>query len=136
MSSPSEKSVLARQVELLQGLCDALEEEKGFLISSDLKGLRRVSERKEELIRQLSKLQKEDVEKGKAREAREMKSKIDSLKLEIRLRAQENRQFVCEMLDFIEGLIGVIAGSGAEPGLYGKTAGSPEKPTLIYRAQV
>ncbi|GEM_PF-3984867 len=124
-------SVLDRKISLLEALRDLLEEEKNCLINSDIEGLRVVSEKKEKVLSKLSALEGEG---GSG--ASEPCSGLDALMLDIRLRAEENRRFINEMLEFIGGVIDVIAGKDHSPSLYGKGGREAGNTPLIYRAQV
>jgi len=128
--------VLEKKLSGLETLKNLLEEEKNCLINSDMEGLRRLSREKEKVLKRLYGLEMESQKAGIDDVTGELGSKLDTLKLEIRLRAEENQRFVNEMLEFIGGLIDVITGKDHSPSFYGKGVKDADSGPLIYRTQV
>ncbi|HIC85452.1 MAG TPA: flagellar protein FlgN [Desulfobacterales bacterium] len=128
--------VLEKKLSGLETLKNLLEEEKNCLINSDMEGLRRLSREKEKVLKRLYGLEMESQKAGIDDVPGELGSKLDTLKLEIRLRAEENQRFVNEMLEFIGGLIDVITGKDHSPSFYGKGVKDADSGPLIYRTQV
>jgi len=128
--------VLEKKLSGLETLKNLLEEEKNCLINSDMEGLRRLSREKEKVLKRLYGLEMESQKAGIDDVPGELGSKLDTLKLEIRLRAEENQRFVNEMLEFIGGLIDVITGKDHSASFYGKGVKDADSGPLIYRTQV
>jgi len=143
MSLQTVKKAYEKEVVLLEDLCLCLEQERQCLITGQIRDLWPLKDKKEQIYKEI-KTQQEIIQrnlegtegslgKGGPGELEPLRKKIRRLSLEIGTRNSENMRIVRDALDFIDGLIGVIASSESEAGAYGKDNQVSSHPRILYK---
>jgi len=142
-----------KQIMLYQELIECLEDERGFLVETDMDALWEISDRKQSIVprieaiqeKMLSTLSEASVDHqmdgpsfslttvlsliphGYRERFRKPYLSLVKLKAETRQRSQENKRFVEKSLDFLDELIGILANSGGSNNTYTNGRGSSNR---------
>ncbi|HDG98413.1 MAG TPA: hypothetical protein ENG73_09650 [Desulfobacterales bacterium] len=137
------KKAYDKEARLLEDLCACLAQERECLINGMVGELWPLREKKEKICERLD--QEEKVIRKQLKEILASSGKDRpqwlilcrkrnrKLKLQAASRNAENMEIVRDVLDFIDGLVGVIAGGQGEPSGYGGNTRMTSRPRILFR---